>query len=85
MNPKDMLKILNKQWCNTDDIRKLGNLSLKKAQYVKRDIKNKLKSKGYSVPSYFVPTSDVVEYLKIDIAYLESRLLSEERLKVKFK
>ena len=41
---------------------------------------NKLEEKGYMLPSYLVPTVNVVEYLKIDLKFLEARALCEDKI-----
>lgn len=81
MTAKETLEILNKQWCSSKDIKIIAETSQKNAQEIKRKIKNNLEKKGYLLPSYLVPTTAVIEYLKIDIEFLESRVACEEKLK----
>lgn len=80
MTAKETLEIINKQWVDANDIRKLALCSRNKAFEIKRIIRNKLLEKGYLLPTGYVPTVNVVEYLKIDVKYLESRALCEEKL-----
>lgn len=83
MTAKEYLEIINKQWCDVNDIQKLAQCSKKRAFVIKRTILNKLLEKGYLIPAHYIPTVNVVEYLKIDVKFLESRALCEEKLKGK--
>jgi len=68
---EEILKIISKQWCSTEDIKKLAGVGKLQARKIKNQITEELKSMGYSVPTYKVPTSFVVKKLCIDKKYLD--------------
>jgi len=70
MNAHDMLEILSKQWCNTEDLKKLTGLGKNNISKLKTKIRKELISKGYKLPTKLLPMNEVVNYLKIDIEYL---------------
>ena len=70
MNAHDMLEILSKQWCNTEDLKKLTGLGKNNISKLKTKIRKELMSKGYKLPTKLLPMNEVVNYLKIDIEYL---------------
>ena len=73
MTATETLELVSKQWCDLNDLMKLGQFGRNSALKVKREIKNKLTKLGYKIPNNYVPMKEVVNYLAIDIAYLESR------------
>ena len=70
MNAHDMLEILSKQWCNTEDLKKLTGLGKNNISKLKTKIRKELMSKGYKLPTKLLSMNEVVNYLKIDIEYL---------------
>ena len=80
LTAKETLEMINKQWNDVNDIRQLAQCSKKKAYEIKKEIVQKLEEKGYMLPSYLVPTVNVVEYLKIDLKFLEARALCEDKI-----
>lgn len=70
MNAHDMLEILSKQWCNTEDLKMLTGLGKNNISKLKTKIRKELMSKGYKLPTKLLPMNEVVNYLKIDIEYL---------------
>lgn len=70
MNAHDMLELLSKQWCNTEDLKKLTGLGKNNISKLKTKIRKELMSKGYKLPTKLLPMNEVVNYLKIDIEYL---------------
>lgn len=70
MNAHDMLETLSKQWCNTEDLKKLTGLGKNNISKLKTKIRKELMSKGYKLPTKLLPMNEVVNYLKIDIEYL---------------
>ena len=69
--PKEILETLNKLWLNTTDIKIIASVGLDKARAIKDEIANNLTGKGWYLPTGMVPSSKVIEYLKIDMKYLE--------------
>ena len=74
MNAKETLNLISKQWCTLEDLMALGEFGRNSALKVKREIKNKLINQGYKIPSHVIPMKEVVDYLNININYLESRV-----------
>ena len=74
MKAQETLNLISKQWCTLEDLMALGEFGRNSALKVKREIKNKLINQGYKIPSHVIPMKEVVEYLNININYLESRV-----------
>ena len=69
MTAEETLKLISKQWCNLEDLMKLGEIGRNNALKIKKEIRNNLIEKGYKLPK-----NEVIKYLNIDINYLESRI-----------
>lgn len=74
MGAQETLNLISKQWCTLEDLMALGEFGRNSALKVKREIKNKLINQGYKIPSHVIPMKEVVDYLNININYLESRV-----------
>lgn len=74
MEAQETLNLISKQWCTLEDLIALGQFGRNSALKVKREIKNKLINQGYKIPSHVIPMKEVVDYLNININYLESRV-----------
>lgn len=74
MTAEETLEIVSKQWCNLEDLMKISQVGRNSALKIKRDIKDKLTKQGYMIPKHVVPMKEVVDYLDINISYLESRV-----------
>lgn len=74
MEAQETLNLISKQWCTLEDLMALGEFGRNSALKVKREIKNKLINQGYKIPSHVIPMKEVVDYLNININYLESRI-----------
>ena len=68
MNPKEILKVISKQWCSLDDLRNLTGLGKNSLLKLKREIKKSLNNN--SIPNKLLPMNEVVKYLNIDVDYL---------------
>ena len=77
MTAQETLNLISKQWCNLEDLMKLGELGRNSALRIKKEIKEKLIKQGYKIPTHVVPMKEVVDYLDININYLESRVQRE--------
>ncbi len=73
MTAEETLSLISKQWCNLEDLMALGQLGRNSALRIKREIKSKLTKQGYKIPNHLIPMKEVVDYLDININYLESR------------
>lgn len=74
MEAQETLNLISKQWCTLEDLMALGEFGRNSALKVKREIKNKLINQGYKIPSHVISMKEVVDYLNININYLESRV-----------
>lgn len=74
MKAQETLNLISKQWCTLEDLMALGEFGRNSALKVKREIKSKLINQGYKIPSHVIPMKEVVDYLNININYLESRV-----------
>ena len=72
MSAKETLTLISKQWCDLNDLIKLTGLGKNNAMKLKNQIKNSLKEKGYLSPNKLLPMNEVVNYLKININYLQT-------------
>ena len=67
----EMLEILQQQWADYKDIRKIACVGISKAQEIKKEIADKLEQEMYLLPKGLVPMKSVIEHLRIDISYLK--------------
>ncbi len=71
MNVKETLELISKQWCSLNDLIKLTGLEKNSASKLKSEIRIDLLNKGYLLPAKLLPMNEVVNYLKININYLQ--------------
>ena len=71
MKANELLEIISKQWCNTEDLIKITGLGRNTVLKLKKQIKDSLNTREYSFPNGLLPMNEVVKYLKIDIDYLK--------------
>lgn len=74
MTAQKTLNLISKQWCNLEDLMALGQFGRNSALKIKKEIKTKLTKQGYKIPNHLIPMKEVVDYLDININYLESRV-----------
>lgn len=78
MTANETLELVARQWCSLNDLMKLAQVGRNSALKIKKEIKDKLTTQGYRLPNHLVPMKEVVDYLDINIAYLESRIKKGE-------
>lgn len=78
MTATETLDLISKQWCDLNDLMKLAQIGRNCALKIKKEIKQQLIKKGYKISNKFIPMKAVVDYLDIDIEYLESRVKKGE-------
>ena len=71
MKANELLEIISKQWCKTEDLIKITGLGRNTVLKLKKQIKNSLNTREYSLLNGLLPMNEVVKYLKIDIDYLK--------------
>ena len=71
MTAEETLQILNKVWCDTNDLMKLSQLGINNTTKLKKEMKIDLENQGYLLPKGKLPMIEVIKRLKIDITYLE--------------
>ena len=79
MTASETLELVSRQWCNLNDLMKLAQVGRNTALKMKKEIKDKLTNQGYRLPNHLVPMKEVVDYLDINISYLESRIKKGEK------
>ncbi len=71
LTANEMLDLVGQQWATVYDIMKIGNCGKNKAQQVKKEIKDDIKTKlDKDLPYGVVPMEKVVDYYGININYL---------------
>lgn len=81
MNAKELLEILSKQWCTTEDLKKITNVGYNKAYSIRNELIKFLEKDDYILPKGLLPIQEVVKYLKIDIEYLNKVISIEQKYK----
>ena len=81
MDARETLKLISKQWCNLDDLMKLAEIGKNNAVKLRREIKNDLINRGYTLPNNRLPMIEVVNKLKININYLE-KMAKENNIEI---
>ena len=71
MNAKETLRLLSKQWCSIEDLKKLSNLGNNNVYKLRKEIKEDLENQGYLLPKGLIPMCEVAKKLNIDIDYLK--------------
>lgn len=71
LSSKEILNILNKQYLNVTDIKKIASISIEDARKIREEITQKLKYDGYFVPDKLIPSESLVKYLSLDLSYLK--------------
>ncbi len=67
---KETLDIISKQWCNSQDFSILSNTGKNKTLKLMKDLRIRLEKDNYFLPSNVLPMDKVVEYLDLNISYL---------------
>ncbi len=71
LNASEMLEILNKHWATRSDMQKISGKCMEYARNDFNELRKKIKSEGFELPSNLVPMEKVVEYYHINISYLK--------------
>lgn len=72
LTAEETLELISQQWATAYDIMKIGNCGKNKAQRVKKQIKDSIKTElGKELPYGVVPMEKVVDYYQININYLK--------------
>lgn len=71
MDARETLKLISKQWCDLNDLMSLTGIGKNNAVKLRKEIKNELIEKGYTLPKNRLPMIEVINKLKININYLE--------------
>ena len=72
LSADEMLEILSSQWATIQDIMKIGSVGRNKARDIKNKIPEEIVSTGFILPNNLVPMEKVIEYFKINVAFLVS-------------
>ena len=71
MNARETLILISKHWCDINDLMKLAEIGKNNAVKLRREIKDELILKVYTLPNNRLPMIEVVNKFKININYLE--------------
>ena len=71
ISANETLELISKQWCDLSDLKKLTGLGKNSTSKLRNEIKADLLSKGYLLPNKLLPMNEVVNYLKINVSYLQ--------------
>ena len=85
MSYVDAFELLNKLWLDSTDIQRLLSCGKDSARKIRDDVSNMIKEKGYELPmgkNKKVLTKEVVEYLGIDMDYIEKMAMFEHRNRI---
>ena len=74
MIAKEILEIISKQWYSNQDIMKMANVSATTASKIKQEIEKEFRKKEPNkyMPTYCIPTKEVIKYFDLDIEFLKS-------------
>ena len=70
MSSSELLKLIDKQWADTNTIMKIGAVGKNKAINIKNQIRNELEENNYYLPPNLIPMESVLKYFKINVNYL---------------
>lgn len=68
---KDILKVISKQWCSSQDFMILSNTGKNTTLKLMKELREQLGQQNYFLPTNLLPMDKVVEHLKLNVAYLE--------------
>lgn len=55
MSAKELLKILSKQWCTTEDLKEIANVVYNKVYNIRNELIKILEKQGYVLPKGLLP------------------------------
>lgn len=70
ISASETLEIISKPWCSSKDFSILSNTGKNKTLKLMNDLRSKLEKENYFLPSNLLPMDKVVEYLDLNISYL---------------
>ena len=71
LHAKDILKVISKQWCSSQDFMILSNTGKNTTLKLMKSLRVQLEQENYFLPTNLLPMDKVVEYLKLNVSYLE--------------
>lgn len=71
LTAKDTLELISKQWCSSQDFSILSNTGKNTTLKIMRELRKQLEQDNYFLPTNLLPMDKVVEYLHLNVAYLE--------------
>ena len=70
ISAKQTLDIVSKPWCSSQDFSILSNTGKNTTLKLMKDLRSQLEEANYFLPSNMLPMDKVVEYLNLNITYL---------------
>lgn len=83
MNYTELYKIINQPWVSVKEIRKIARCSRDTAINIRNCIEEKIIKSGKTLPNNktkYVPTKYVLEYLDLDVNYIEQRAMRDKNM-----
>lgn len=71
LNASEMLEIMNKYWATRCDMQKLSGKCMQYARNDFNELSEQIEAEGKKLPKNLVPMERVIEYYRINIAYLK--------------
>lgn len=71
LTAKDTLELISKQWCSSQDFSILSNTGKNTTLKLMRELRKQLEQENYFLPTNLLPMDKVVEYLHLNVDYLE--------------
>ena len=71
ISANEILDILNQQYLNVTDIKKVASVSIERARQIRNSISQKLEDENYFVPTNLIPTESLIDYLHLNLNYLK--------------
>lgn len=66
MDAKETLKLISKQWCSLNDLMKLAEVGKNNAVKLRREIRNELLEKGYTLPNTGLPMIEKMMSMRLE-------------------
>lgn len=83
MTYKEMFKVISKAWSSVDDIMIIASCGKTSATAIRNNIIKEIRKENKEIPyskKIVVPTKRVIDYLDLDVEYIQNMALKEQEL-----